>query len=269
MTKFADEMPKFAERVFVWAGGALFVASLALTAWMYALWFADARSPVSGRALALDVVLVTVFALHHSLFARVWMKEALAALWPARLLRSLYVWTASVLLVGVCLLWRPIGGTAYQATSGWAQGIHAVVQLTGVWLIARSVRAIDALELAGIRTAPRGTDQSGGPGKAAGPGGPGQVDGDSAIVEAAGARASDLQVHGVYRLVRHPLYLGWMLIVFGASRMTGDRLAFAAITSVYLVIAIPWEERSLEDAFGSAYTRYKQHVRWRIVPFIY
>ena len=58
---------------------------------------------------------------------------------------------------------------------------------------------------------------------------------------------------GPYRWVRHPLYLGWLLMVFGAAHMTGDRLVFAAITTIYLLVAIPWEERSLRRSFGAAY----------------
>jgi len=57
--------------------------------------------------------------------------------------------------------------------------------------------------------------------------------------------------------------------VFGAARMTGDRLAFAAITTLYLIVAIPLEERSLRRAFGDGYVRYTRQVRWRMLPFIY
>ena len=56
-----------------------------------------------------------------------------------------------------------------------------------------------------------------------------------------------------YRFVRHPLYLGWVLVVFGAAHMTGDRLAFAAPVDVYLVLAMPWEERSLQRLRGAPY----------------
>jgi protein-S-isoprenylcysteine O-methyltransferase Ste14 len=69
--------------------------------------------------------------------------------------------------------------------------------------------------------------------------------------------------------VRHPLYFGWVLAVLGTAHMTGDRLAFGAITTLYLLLAIPWEERSLTRSFGDDYTRYQRKVRWRIVPFIY
>jgi protein-S-isoprenylcysteine O-methyltransferase Ste14 len=176
-----------------------------------------------------------VFAAHHSVCARPGVKAAVARIVPQHLVRSVYVWTASVLFIAFIALWQPIGGQLYGATGPVALGLLAI-QLYGAWLIARSVRAIDALDLAGIRPT---------------------------------ASADALQITGPYRLVRHPLYLGWMLIVFGAARMTGDRLVFAAMTSIYLIVAIPWEERSLERAFGDAYTRYKRQVRWRMVPYVY
>ena len=58
-------------------------------------------------------------------------------------------------------------------------------------------------------------------------------------------------------------------MVFATPHMTGDRLLFASVSSLYLVVAIPWEERSLEAAFGEAYRRYKRQVRWRVLPYVY
>ena len=58
-------------------------------------------------------------------------------------------------------------------------------------------------------------------------------------------------------------------MVFGTPHMTGDRLAFAAITTGYLMVAIPWEERSLRRSFGENYARYMRTVKWRMIPFIY
>jgi methanethiol S-methyltransferase len=222
------------QRAIMWAGGAAFVASLALCALTYTVTFGRAHPFRGWPPLAADAALFMLFALHHSLFARERMKRAVADAVPPRLVRSLYVWTASICLALMCLLWQPIGGNAYD-TQGPPAFAHAVLQLAGVWLVAQSVAKIDALELAGIRP----------------PAGGG------------------LQTDGPYRLVRHPLYLGWMLIVFGAARMSGDRLAFAALTTAYLVIAISWEERSLTLSFGDEYVRYKALVRWRLIPFIY
>jgi protein-S-isoprenylcysteine O-methyltransferase Ste14 len=113
------------------------------------------------------------------------------------------------------------------------------VQMFGLLLIARSAGVLDALELAGIR----------------------QVQGD--------VRASDLRIVGPYRWVRHPLYLGWMLFVFSGPAMSVDRLAFAVISTLYLLVAIPWEERSLVASLGDAYRAYKRQVRWRVLPFLY
>jgi protein-S-isoprenylcysteine O-methyltransferase Ste14 len=223
------------EYAFVWSGAAAFVGSLALCTVTYLLVFDREASPHGWQPIAIDLVLFTVFAAHHSVFAREGVKRTLRSLMPSHLIRSVYVWTASALLVLVCVAWQPVGGEWYTARGLAAIG-HAGVQLTGVWLIAWSVAEIDPLELAGIRQE---------------------------------SRTTDLKIGGPYKLVRHPLYLGWILAVFGTARMTGDRLAFASMTSFYLLIAIPWEERSLGRTFGEAYSRYKAAVRWRVLPFIY
>ena len=228
-------MSRSLERIFVWAGGTVFVASLMLTAWTYLWAFATATPSPNFTAAAIDALLISLFALHHSLFARDAMKRAMSRLVPDRLLRSVYVWIASLLLIMVCLLWRHVGGEAYRVT-GWAMWLFVAAQLIGVWTIANSVRAIDPLELAGIHP----------------------------------ERPIDaLQSNGVYGLVRHPLYLGWLLCVFGSPHMTGDRVAYAIITTAYLIVAMPWEERSLERAFGEGYAKYKRDVRWKIVTYLY
>jgi protein-S-isoprenylcysteine O-methyltransferase Ste14 len=78
-----------------------------------------------------------------------------------------------------------------------------------------------------------------------------------------------LETRGVYGFVRHPLYLGWVLFVFGTPVMTATRATFAVVSTMYLVIAVPWEERSLVEVFGSDYEAYQKKIRWRIVPGIY
>jgi protein-S-isoprenylcysteine O-methyltransferase Ste14 len=223
------------QRAFAWAGGAMFVASLAWCTWWF-LFVLDRRQPPSSwPPLVVDAILVTIFALHHSVFAREPVKRAMTAAIPEGLLRSVYVWIASVLLILVCVLWQPLGGELYDIT-GWPALALAAVQVAGILVIVESVRTIDPLELAGIRPA---------------------------------AGADGLQTRGVYRLVRHPIYFGWVLAVFGAAHMTRDRLVFAVLTTMYLAIAIRWEERSLIRSFGEPYRRYRQQVRWRMIPFIY
>jgi methanethiol S-methyltransferase len=222
-------------RIFAWSGGALFVIALAWCAWWYIDRLGASSSGGGSPALVADAGLLTLFALHHSVFARTAVKTRIMRLVPSSLERSVYVWIASLLLILVCVWWRHIGGTLYDS-GGWRAALHAAVQLSGVWLIAQSVAGIDPLELAGIR---------------------------------APAIRGGLQTAGPYGWVRHPLYLGWVLAVFGAAHMTADRLAFAAITTFYLLVAVAWEERSLVDSFGDEYRRYQRRVRWRIVPYVF
>jgi protein-S-isoprenylcysteine O-methyltransferase Ste14 len=223
------------ERLFVWTGGALFVISILFTIIWYAFTLERVRPGGGWRALVADVSLFSVFALHHSVLARASLKSRVSRVVPERLLRSVYVWVASLLLVLVCLFWQPVGGEVYRAP-GWLSPALIVARLGGAWFIVRALRTIDPLQLAGIRSA---------------------------------GMSEGLQVTGPYHLVRHPFYLGWMVIVFSATLMTGDRLAFAIVSSLYLIAAIPWEERSLEQAFGDEYRRYKSQVRWRVVPYVY
>jgi methanethiol S-methyltransferase len=230
----ADAMTGF-ERLFVWTGGALFVVSLAFCTWWYLFALGDTQPFAGASAVAADALIFSAFALHHSVFARDRVKRAFARAIPEKLMRSWYVWTASILLIIVCVFWRRIGGSLYRV-EGAPAILNAAVQLLGVWLIAQSVAGLDPLELAGIRR----QVQTGG-----------------------------LQITGPYRLVRHPLYLGWVLAVFGAAHMTGDRLAFAVITTLYLVAAIPFEEGALVASFGDDYRRYQKHVRWRILPYVF
>jgi protein-S-isoprenylcysteine O-methyltransferase Ste14 len=223
-------------RAFVWIGGALFVIALAWCAWWY-LFEAGRSAPYAGvRAIVLDAGLFSVFALHHSVFARETAKRWLDRI-PPELSRSVYVYTASLLLIVVCVAWQPIGGDVYRA-GGMLELGFVVLQLTGLLLIVRAVSRIDPLELAGIR--------------------------------AANANANDaLQTSGPYRWVRHPLYFGWVLAVFATPHLTGDRLGFATVSTAYLMLAVGWEERSLVRVFGDEYLAYQRAVRWRIIPFIY
>ena len=231
-------MTKFIERLFVWSGGALFVVALAWCGYSLITIWGQSRPftlDAASRAITVNIALFLVFATHHSLSAREWAKAALARVIPERLLRTVYVWIASLLFLLLIAAWQPIGGTLYEAP-GWLAFPHILMQLTGLWLIVRAVGAIDPLELAGIRAAGKG---------------------------------APLQAGGAYALVRHPIYFGTLLILFGASRVTGDRVLFAVLVAAYLVIAVHWEERSLELAFGDEYRRYRQRVPWRIVPFVY
>ena len=118
-----------------------------------------------------------------------------------------------------------------------------LVQVAGVGLTLAGARAIDVLELAGLR----------------------QVDGP---VRAGGIPAV-FRTTGVYGLVRHPIYFGWVLMVWAEPTMTATRGVFAAISCIYLLVAIPLEERSLLATAGPAYAEYCRAVRARLIPFLW
>jgi hypothetical protein len=222
---------------YVWLGGGLFVASLLYFLYFYLIRLDRPAAAGGGPALAIDVLLFSVFALHHSIMARSGAKQWLTRLIPANLERSTYVWIASLLFIATCAWWRPIDGLVYEIRGPFAALLH-LVQAAGTLLTLVATRALRPLELSGVR-------------------------------QAEDAPATALRTSGVYGWVRHPVYFGWVLFVFAAPRMTVDRLVFAIVSTVYLAMAVPLEERSLTDAFGNDYRLYARRVRWKMVPWIY
>lgn len=219
-----------------WSAALAFATSLAFTARTLLVVWPAIKTPPSPTArtaathAVLDVLLWTAFAAHHSLLARPRVKRRLAAHLDADGQRSCYVWVASVLLAATMAAWQPVGHVIYAAPA-WMRVALLAVQAAGVLLAVQAARIVDPLELAGLRPA-RG------------------------VVEA----------RGPYRWVRHPIYLGVLLILWAPSVLTGDRLLFAALATLYVLVAMPWEEASLRQTLGEGYDAYCARVRWRILP---
>jgi protein-S-isoprenylcysteine O-methyltransferase Ste14 len=225
-----------------WAGGVLFVAALVTGAASYVRNFGApvvfAPGAPVGRPIAIDTLLFSVFALHHSLFARTPASRWVRTLAPAAAERTIYVWIASILFIAVCVWWQPVPGLLWSVEPpiGW---LLAGVQVAGVVLTGLASRRLSVFALAGIRQA------EGAP--------------------TGGALVAD----GSYAVVRHPIYLAWLLMVWPAPQLTATRAVFAALSSLYLMAAVPFEERALRRMFGERYATYAQRVRWRMIPFVY
>jgi protein-S-isoprenylcysteine O-methyltransferase Ste14 len=221
-------------------GGLAFVASLLYFAATYLSGFdSPPRDAPAWRPIVVDTLLFSLFAIHHSLFARAGVKAWIRRMVPPALERSVYVWIASVLFAAVCALWRPVPGLLWDV-QGVARGTMIAGQaVAGVFTVV-AARRLDVLDLAGIRQ----------------------------VLNAPPA-APALDHTGPYGLVRHPIYLAWMAFVLLAPAMTGTRLVFAVVSSAYLLIAIPFEERDLRRSFGDAYDAYRARVPWRVLPFLY
>jgi protein-S-isoprenylcysteine O-methyltransferase Ste14 len=237
-----DDLPRTspAAVAVAWTGLAVFMVSLngGFVAFLWRMGESDGPADRAFTDAVINALLFTTFALHHSLLARTGAKRGVVALVGPRLERSAYVWVASLIYIAVWWLWRDLPGHAYRHTGAFAV-VHWAIVALGFGITLAAARLIDPLDLGGVRQASRTT------------------------------QTSPLEVSGPYHLVRHPIYLGWLLIVFGAPDMTWTRVEFALISSAYLVLAVPFEERLLVDTFGETYRAYQRSVRWRIVPGVW
>ena len=243
-------------RLFAWSGALLFFLSLAYFLFTYAVTFAVPAPPGdAARAITWNVLLFTAFACHHSLFARERVRAWVARVVPAGLERSFYVWVASLLFLAVTRFWQPVPGVAWQVDGGARWALWAI-QAVGVWLTLQSAAILDIRELAGIQQASRAS-------------GAGGASGIELTRLTRPTRPTEFRTVGPYGWVRHPIYSGWFLLVFAASPMTMTRLVFAVVSCAYLVVAIPFEERSMRASTPGAYERYMQQVRWKLIPGVY
>jgi protein-S-isoprenylcysteine O-methyltransferase Ste14 len=224
-------------RLLMGSGGLAFAASLASVGYVLAVsWPGAAPLPRADLPAALlwNAALFALFAAHHSLFARTRVKQRLQPIAPLLAHRSVYVWVASALLALTVLGWRPVGHRLWPPDGIWRLSAIAA-QGAGIVLMLLAGRIIDPLELAGVHAATN----------------------------------TRLDARGPYLLVRHPIYLGALLILWATPAMTGDRFVFAALATVYFAVAVPWEEASMRGALGEAYDRYRARVRWRVIPGLF
>lgn len=242
-------------QLFRWLGALLFLCSLGYFLLEYMTVFGvPAAGGAATAAIAWDTALFTIFALHHSVCARTPVRRWITRLVPAALERSTYIWIASLLLIAVCALWKPVPGVAWDVDGAWRWPLH-LLQISGVWLTLRSAAILDVGELAGVTDAPGGLSVTEGNSR----GGTGT----------AVSSTTEFRTAGPYGWVRHPIYAGWFLIVFAVAPMTMTRLTFAVVSGLYVLIAIPLEERSMRAGASDAYRRYAAQVRWRLLPGLY
>jgi len=187
-----------------------------------------------GEALAVNLGLLTLFAVQHSGMARPGFKRWWTRIIPEPAERSTYVLLSSLLL-GAFYLWgRPMGVTLWE-TDGAARTAVIALYLFGWALLFYSTLLIDHFDLFGLRQVWRRLrDQP--------------------------YTAPRFYTPTLYRLVRHPLYTGFLIAFWSAPTMTGSRLLFAAGMTTFVLIAIQLEERDLIAFFGDRYRDYRRQV---------
>jgi protein-S-isoprenylcysteine O-methyltransferase Ste14 len=188
-----------------------------------------------GVALLIDAALIVLFGVQHSVMARPQFKEWWTRVVPPSIERSTYVLLASGALILLFWEWRPIDAVVWQADAAWMRGAWWTVYALGIALLLASTFVIDHFDLFGLR----------------------QV-----TLSLLRRPYTDLGFKVVlfYRFVRHPIYLGWLMIFWATPRMTLGHLLFAAAMSAYIFIAVRYEERDLVSVHGADYVQYRRRV---------
>jgi protein-S-isoprenylcysteine O-methyltransferase Ste14 len=196
----------------------------------------DGRLETSlGVALAIDGVLLTVFAVQHSVMARRWFKEWWTQLVPWAIERSTYVLCASLALLLLFWQWRPIGIEVWSVENVAARLVLWTLFAAGWATVLTVTFLINHFDLFGLR----------------------QV--WLPLVGRPYTRVS-FRTPLPYRFVRHPLYFGFLLAFWMTPTMTLAHFVFAVATTAYIVIAIQFEERDLVSEHGAAYEEYRRGV---------
>jgi methanethiol S-methyltransferase len=195
-----------------------------------------------ATALAIDVALIVLFAVQHSGMARRGFKKWWTQFVPVQVERSLYVLAASLVLILLFLLWRPIGGLLWSIEDPTGQSVMWSLFGLGWLIVLLSTFLINHFELFGLQQAWFNLRQR-------------------------QAAAPEFRQPFLYRLVRHPLYLGFFIALWATPVMSVGHMLLAGGLSIWMLIAIQLEERDLVALFGDAYESYRRNVGM-IIPFL-
>ena len=190
-----------------------------------------------GAKIVIDVAVIALFGLQHSIMARPRFKAAWTRVVPPAVERSVYVLFASIALIILFTFWQPLTRTIWQVSPdmGWLSAILTAMFFAGFGIVLISTFLINHFELFGLQQA-------------------------WFNVRGRQAAAPELRQPLFYRWVAHPLYAGFFLGFWATPHMTAGHLLLAVGLSVYMLIAIRYEERDLTGLFGDDYRRYRSSV---------
>lgn len=188
-----------------------------------------------GQSVLIDLGLLAIFAVQHSVMARPAFKAAWTRMVPPVLERSTYVLFATLALDLICWQWRPLPTTVWAVAPGPATTAIWAVFVLGWVVLFSSTFMINHFDLFGLR----------------------QV---WAYRRSGEVPPSEFQTPLFYRVVRHPLYLGFLIAFWAAPVMSQGRLLFALGSTIYVLVAIQFEEHDLINVFGDRYRDYRRRV---------
>ena len=194
---------------------------------------ADPTLPL-GTALLINGALLALFAIQHSGMARPAFKKWLTRFIPEAAERSTYVLASTICLALLMFYWAPLGGVIWQVGSRWAEIMMITLYLASWGLLLYATFLINHFDLFGLRQvwfALRDREMP----------------------------PLSFVTPALYRIVRHPIYVGWLGIVWFTPTMTVTHFVFAAGATAYILLGIQLEERDLENAHPE-YAQYKRKV---------
>jgi len=187
-----------------------------------------------AEALLIDAALLGLFAVQHSLMARQWFKKAWTRIVPASVERSTYVLFSSVALLVLFWKWEPIGGVIWNVENSVGRITLWMLYAIGWLVVLIATFLINHFDLFGLR----------------------QV---WCSLLGREYKAPAFRTPGLYRYVRHPLYVGWLMVFWSTPEMTAAHLVFALATTGYILAAIQLEERELMRIHAE-YAEYRRRV---------
>jgi methanethiol S-methyltransferase len=193
------------------------------------------------EAFIVNILLMSVFAIQHSVMARKQFKRWWTQFVPASVERSTYVLFASLALVLLFWQWRPIPVLLWQIDNPQIAMAVTGLSFAGWLIVLTSTFLINHFELFGLH----------------------QV---ASNLAGRSIPAPHFRTPMYYQFVRHPIYLGFIIAFWAAPTMTAGHMLFAAVTTAYIFVGIFLEERDLVDLFGDEYRRYKDRVSM-LVPW--
>ena len=188
-----------------------------------------------GQALLINAVLLGIFSIQHSVMARPGFKRWWTRFVPQPVERSTYVLFSSLALILLFAYWQPIGGVIWQVQNPVGQAVLYGLCVLGWGIVLVATFLINHFDLFGLRQVwlyLRGKE-----------------DHPLAFV-----------TPGLYRLVRHPIYVGFIFAIWATPTMTVAHLFFALLTTGYILVGIRFEERDLVDFHGERYSEYRKQV---------
>ena len=194
------------------------------------------------EALLIDILLMSVFAIQHSVMARPVFKRWWTKIVSPAVERSTYVLFASLALVLLFWQWRPIPAVIWQIDNPNFTMALMGLEALGWLIVLLSTFLINHFELFGLHQVVNNLTGKPMP-------------------------APRFRTPLLYNFVRHPIYLGFIIAFWAAPTMTAGHLLFAAVTTTYILVGIALEEHDMITVFGDEYRKYRQRVAM-IIPFL-